>query len=106
MKTSTKAWDKIFQQKGVFLTEPHSDINTVVRTLQETSAKTILDLGCGSGRHVVFLAKQGFSVYGLDNSKSGLGITKRWLEKEHLEAELVQQEMTCLLYISPSPRDS
>jgi len=31
----------------------------------------ILDIGCGSGRHVKLFAEQGFDVYGTDFSKEG-----------------------------------
>ena len=37
----------------------------------------ILDLGCGSGRHSVFLAKKGHEVYALDKSKIALQKLKK-----------------------------
>jgi len=93
MNKTTKAWEKIFQEKGKVFTEPHEDMDSVVRTLKKNGTKKVLDLGSGSGRHVVYLAKNGFSVYGLDNSSSGLDMTKKWLKEESLNAELVEQEM-------------
>lgn len=93
MNKTTKAWEKIFQEKGKVFTEPHEDMDSVVLTLKKNGTKKVLDLGSGSGRHVIYLARNGFSVYGLDNSSSGLDITKKWLKEESLNAELVEQEM-------------
>jgi len=45
-------------------------------------------LGCGSGRHLIYLAKKSFNVYGIDISKSGIEIAKNWLKKEKLKANL------------------
>lgn len=66
----------------------------VVKQLQRIRAKNVLDLGCGTGRHVIYLAQNGFSVYGLDNSQEGIKTTAQWLRDEKLQAELVLQEMT------------
>lgn len=54
----------------------------------------VLDLGCGTGRHIVYLARCGFSVFGLDNSHQGLKITRQWLCEEGLKANLRSQSMT------------
>jgi SAM-dependent methyltransferase len=35
-------------------------------------SKSILDLGCGTGAHALFLAKKGYQVYGVDRSKTML----------------------------------
>lgn len=86
-------WNHIFQKEGQVFTEPHEDMASIVEILKKRGAGKILDLGSGSGRHVVYLAQNGFSVFGLDNSSAGLDMTKKWLAKENLSAELVQQEM-------------
>jgi cyclopropane fatty-acyl-phospholipid synthase-like methyltransferase len=62
--------------------------------LQGRGASTVLDLGSGTGRHVVYLARHGFSVFGLDSSPEGLKATRRWLNDEGLTAELRLQSMT------------
>lgn len=74
--------------------EPHEDMPGVVQLLKNNGAETILDLGCGSGRHVVYLARAGFSVYGLDNSPEGIQIGRQWLAEEGLEADLRLGSMT------------
>ena len=38
--------------------------------------KVILDIGCGTGRHLIPLTKMRFNVVGIDNSKGMLGILK------------------------------
>ena len=94
MSQSTDAWNKIFKQEGRVFTEPHEDMPGLVRLLKDHQAKTILDLGCGSGRHTVYFAQQGFSVYGLDNSPQAIELTRQWLADEGLQSDLKLQSMT------------
>jgi len=63
-------------------------MSKLVRLFKQKGVRRILDLGCGSGRHVVYLAKKGFDIYGVDSSKSGIKIAKSWLKKENLKAQL------------------
>jgi len=51
--------------------------------------KVILDIGCGTGRHLIPLTKMRFNVVGIDNSKGMLGILKEKLENGGLTAELI-----------------
>lgn len=89
-----KAWDEIFTQRGKVFNEPHEDLNSVIESLEQMDAKQVLDLGCGTGRHTIALARKGFSVFGIDNAPSGLKMTKDGLDKESLHATLVKHEMT------------
>ena len=74
-------WDKIFQTKGKVFTKPQKDIPRLVKLFKELKVKNILDLGCGSGRHLVYLAKHGFNVYGFDVSEHGIRIAKDWIKE-------------------------
>ncbi len=94
MTQTLKSWDNIFAQQGKVFTEPHEDLPNFVRSLLDARANTVLDLGCGTGRHVLYLAKRGFSVFGLDISPEGLKITQQCLREEGLDAELRLQNMT------------
>lgn len=95
MSQSTNAWDEIFAQQGKVFTEPHEDMPRLVKILKDKkSSTTVLDLGSGTGRHVVYLAKHGFSVFGLDNSPEGIRATRQWLAEEGAEADLRLQSMT------------
>jgi ubiquinone/menaquinone biosynthesis C-methylase UbiE len=81
-------WNKIFKKKGKVFTGVQEDIPKILALFKKHNVKRILDLGCGSGRHVIYFAKKGFDVYGIDVAKEGIKITKSWLKKERLQANL------------------
>jgi len=83
-----KQWNAIFKKEGKVFLKPQEDMPELVRLFRKRGVKKVLDLGCGSGRHVVYLAKNGFDVYGLDVAPVGLKITKDWLKQEKLKANL------------------
>jgi len=56
-------------------------------------------LGCGAGRHVIYLAEQGFESYGADISEIGLKLTKERIRTQKLEAEIVRCDMKLIPYI-------
>jgi len=94
MEISTKSWEKRFKREGKIFKNPHPDISLFVKTFKEKGYKRVLDLGCGSGRHTVYLAEKGFKVYGLDNSSTAIQIAKKWLSSKNLSANFQIQEMT------------
>jgi 2-polyprenyl-3-methyl-5-hydroxy-6-metoxy-1,4-benzoquinol methylase len=56
----------------------------------------VLDVGCGTGRHVVPLARDGYRVTGLDNSEGMLAECRRKLERHGLSADLRCADMADL----------
>jgi SAM-dependent methyltransferase len=50
--------------------------------------KRVLDLGCGCGRHLVMLTREGYDTYGLDISQRAIAFAQQWLEREGLKADL------------------
>jgi 2-polyprenyl-3-methyl-5-hydroxy-6-metoxy-1,4-benzoquinol methylase len=49
----------------------------------------ILDIGCGTGRHSLELARRGYYVTGIDLSESQLGKARKIAEKEKLKIEFL-----------------
>jgi len=47
------------------------------RDLKKRRNLKVLDLGCGAGRHTVFLAEEGFQAYATDTSERALKITQK-----------------------------
>ncbi len=89
MRSNDHPWDEIFKSEGRFFPEPFPRFNEVVQIFKDHGCSEILDLGCGSGRHLIHLAKEGFKVSGLDISPTGLRLTREWMDEEGLEADLV-----------------
>ncbi len=84
-------WNQIFTEKGRIFIDPHSDIEKVLAML-DVGAR-ILDLGCGTGRHVVYLSRIGFDVYGFDAAPNALTMAQEWLQDEKLVASLKEHLM-------------
>ncbi len=86
-------WDAIFAEQGRVFIEPHSAIERITKVFQTYQVKRVLDLGCGTGRHLVHLSRQGFEVYGFDKSPKALSIACEWLAEEHLVADVREHMM-------------
>ncbi len=59
-----KDWDSLYQERGVVQKGLSPKAGDAVEFLREAKADRILDLGCGTGRHAVYLAQNGFAVTG------------------------------------------
>ncbi len=86
-------WEDIFTKHGKFFLETHSDMPMLVHLFHEHKVRRVLDLGCGSGRHLVFFSREGFEVYGFDSSGTAISLAHQWLEEEQLTAEIVVHRM-------------
>ena len=89
MSTEEHPWEKIYKKNGRVFPEPFPRFHEVVDLFIEHGCSEILDLGCGSGRHTVQLAKENFETTGLDISPTGLGMTQEWLQEQGLESRIV-----------------
>jgi len=58
----------------------------------------VYDVGCGIGRHTVFLASCGYQVYASDISAEARVQTRSWLSKEGLSADLRQGHFLTIDY--------
>lgn len=92
LNASNHPWESIYRCEGRVFTEPFPRFTDVVEKFKQHQCRHILDLGCGNGRHVVALVKDGFNTTGLDISFSGLQLTGEWLKEERLQANLVQSD--------------
>lgn len=86
-------WNTIYKKEGekygyYKIFEPHKDIDRVVKIFRKNKVKRILDLGCGAGRHIWYLAQKGFNIYGIDIADEGIKKAKAILRKKKLKADL------------------
>jgi tellurite methyltransferase len=64
--------------------------------LESEDRRRILDIGCGLGRHTVYLAARGFDVTATDSAPAALASCRKSLEDLNLQAELLQLDMTAM----------
>jgi ubiquinone/menaquinone biosynthesis C-methylase UbiE len=92
------AWEEYYSTLSRLprrLKKPVPFVEEALPTLKRSKVKSVLDLGCGTARHCVYLAKKGFDVVGVDVSRSALRIANEWVRKEQLtNAAFIQGTMT------------
>lgn len=91
------SWEVWHQTKEGTVDE---DMPKLAEEFKKNGVSKILDLGCGSGRHSVFFAKEKFKVFGFDLSKDSVGRAKEILQRMNLHVNLRTWDMA-----SPFPYD-
>lgn len=89
-------WNAVYQGRPYVVKEPYEGVVAFLELIKKEGKRDVLDLGCGDGRHMVHLVREGFSAAGMDYSLWGTQRTKEWLDKEGLSAELVCAEAAAL----------
>jgi len=81
-------WDNRYQKEGHIWGEESSICaKAIAERLHGTD--NVIDLGCGYGRDVIYLAKQGFQVIGVDLSEIGINACKEWAKKVDVDATFI-----------------
>jgi ubiquinone/menaquinone biosynthesis C-methylase UbiE len=92
-------WDKILREEQYSSEEPDETVVNFANSLKNKNKNLrVLDLGCGAGRHLVYMAKQSLEAHGTDISETGLCMTKERLKRQRLEGFLVKCDMKMLPY--------
>ncbi|WP_276390696.1 class I SAM-dependent methyltransferase [Eudoraea chungangensis] len=77
----TGTYDKYYQTKDLF-GEPYPELVEFISNYPKKGK--VLDLGCGQGRDAIALARLGYAVTGIDNSKVGIEQMNKIVEIENL----------------------
>jgi SAM-dependent methyltransferase len=76
--TEKRSWEVFFDahapiyDQQVYTTNTVSEVDFLIDELQLLPGSKVLDIGCGTGRHSIELAKRGYRVTGLDLSSEML----------------------------------
>ena len=65
-------WDDIHKAGAFEKSKPLPEVVEFIHLLEKEHSVRILDLGCGTGRHVEYLQSMGFEAYGCDISEEAL----------------------------------
>ena len=86
METNKEQWLTLHQNKRYRPKYPSEQVvQFVFRNFSRDGKTKILDLGCGAGRHVFFMANENIVPYGIDFSDGGVQYTKETLRDFHME---------------------
>jgi ubiquinone/menaquinone biosynthesis C-methylase UbiE len=92
LENTKEQWDKKYQKE--FQLQPIEEtMREIVLLFKKIGVYKVLDLACGSGRHIIFLTENGFDVYGMDFSEKGIEIGRALLKARNLQAHLQVSSM-------------
>ena len=96
--TARNEWKEFFDahapvyMENVFTKNTVAEVDFIIKELNLTGGSTVLDIGCGTGRHAVELARRGFRVTGLDLSAGMLAQARKAAETAEVDIELIQAD--------------
>jgi len=85
-KSWNSSWEKIFQKQNWGRYPPEELIRFVARNFYSKKRSNVkfLDLGCGPGACSWYIAREGFSVAGIDGSKTAINQARLLFKKEKI----------------------
>lgn len=91
-------WQKLWQDSEIAKEwrerPPLGVVVTMADRLAAEGRARVLDIGCGVGRHTVYLASRGFEVTATDNAPAAIAACRKNLEQVGLQARVLELDMT------------
>jgi ubiquinone/menaquinone biosynthesis C-methylase UbiE len=81
-------WEAIVDQR-----DTEKEASFIEDVLEKKEKRVILDLCCGTGRHLIVLSQHGWSMIGLDLSKNLLKIAKQRMGQKAVDFPLIRADM-------------
>ena len=97
----SRNWDALWneaEKRGQW-TKPDPDVISIIPELKKENARIVLDLGCGVGRHTVFLASEGFQTYAVDSSPIAVKYCRAWLNQQNLHTDVTCADIQALSFL-------
>lgn len=79
-------YEKWYESDEYFWGTKEADLcHELIKLIPPSKDIKVLDIGCGEGKDAVFLAKQGYTVYAFDITKSGIKKTNRLANENNVK---------------------
>jgi tellurite methyltransferase len=94
-------WDKYWRDETYVARnwlDPDPDVVRLSHLMTDHQVRRVLDLGCGVGRHLLYLSRQGFEMHGLDLSPAGIERCQKELAQRQLQATVRVADMFAIPY--------
>lgn len=96
--TKMSTWEEFFDahapvyEDNIFTKNTIREVDFLIEELSLPPAGSILDVGCGTGRHSIELARRGYSFPGLDLSSEMLARAAAAAEAAGVKVELIRSD--------------
>ncbi len=93
-----KQWEEFFDghapkyMENVFTKNTSTEVDFIIRELDLLEGSTILDIGCGTGRHSIELARRGYLLTGVDISSGMLTEAKKAAIQAGVDVEWIRAD--------------
>lgn len=101
--TISKGWKwEVLEKDNEYWNTPDFMIHYLNYRWKKNNFNTFLDVGCGMGRHCLYMAQNGFNVYGIDSSKYVVDVVKEKAFLHGLDIKVSVGDISNLPYESNS----
>jgi len=106
-RNETSRWETFFDHHApkyndeVFTRNTAFEVDFLIDELGLPEGSAILDVGCGTGRHSVGLAKRGYRLTGVDLSSGMLAEARKAAEAAGVTVELIHADATRMTFDRP-----
>lgn len=100
MTPANNHWEDFFDghalqyMENVFTRNTIAEVDFIMDIFNPAEGQSILDVGCGTGRHSVELARRGYKVVGIDLSSGMLVQARKAAEAAGVEVEFIKADAT------------
>ena len=105
MASFDESWEQTYREGRQLNKYPWSDVVSFVfrhRPARPAAEISVLEVGCGSGPNLMFLAAEGFRTFGVDASDAAIAVAKERLAEKGLAAEAAVGDFTALPFAGQS----
>ena len=101
--TISRGWKwEVLSKDDEYWNTPDFMIHYLSYRWKNQNFKDFLDIGCGMGRHAIFMGENGFNVNAFDYSKYAVDIVKDKAYEKHLNMKLCIGDMSSMPFESES----